>query len=62
MTSNADKFKDTYGVDPGLYHCVLSIPCKICKYANENGHPTNGCYLKFWNDEYGASFIKEDSK
>ena len=57
--NNSEMFEKVYGVKPGYYHCILGIACNKCKYSDDSGHRDENCFLKFWNDEYGNSPVKE---
>lgn len=47
VKTNADKFKEVFGVEPSLVRCPLKRECRGCEYKCELG-----VTIKFWNSEY----------
>jgi hypothetical protein len=53
--TNAEKFKEVFGVYPAKSQCPLFIACSECKYKHRQG-----CSYYFWNDEYKDTHLEED--
>lgn len=48
--TNAEKFKEVFGVDPDMSVCPLYACSDMCKY--NRGPQGPGCSYSWWNDEF----------
>ena len=45
--TNAEKFKEVFGIYPAKANCPLGMPCSKCNYKHRQG-----CSYHWWNEEY----------